>query len=66
MKNSPNFVPYDDNNLDHVNGGPDYGQEWSGCTELSWSENVPWKSIEDYYCFLLRKGRILKLNPIKF
>ena len=23
------FVPYDDNNLEHVSAGPDYGQPWS-------------------------------------
>lgn len=26
MKNYPTFVPYDDNNIDHLRFAPDYGQ----------------------------------------
>lgn len=26
LNNYTNFIPYDDNNIDHVSNGPDYGQ----------------------------------------
>lgn len=31
------FVPYDDNNLEHVSAGPDYGQPWSSSN--AWVES---------------------------
>lgn len=34
----PNFIPYDDENLEHVSNGPDYGQVDSGSKELAWDE----------------------------
>ena len=32
----PMFIPYDDNNMEHVMAGPDYGQPNSSST--SWTE----------------------------
>ena len=61
MKNSPKFVPYDDNNLDHVLAGPDYGQTGS-YHEHRWSDEDNIHDIELYYS-LLKKCRILKKRP---
>lgn len=33
---SPSFIPYDDNKLEHVSAGPDYGQPWS--SSCAWHE----------------------------
>jgi hypothetical protein len=33
---SSSFVPYDDENLEHVSAGPDYGQPWSSSN--AWTE----------------------------
>jgi hypothetical protein len=34
----PIFIPYDDENMEHVTAGPDYGQTDSGSKETAWSE----------------------------
>lgn len=61
MKNHPEFVPYDDNNLDHVIAGPDYGQPGNH-HDYRWSEDDTIEDIELYYS-LLKKCRILKKCP---
>ena len=43
--NAPIFVPYDDNNIDHVKNGPDYGQPesrscWNEMDSLEYSDYV--------------------------
>lgn len=35
---NPILVPYDDNNMEHVLAGPDYGQVDSGSKETAWIE----------------------------
>jgi hypothetical protein len=37
--NGPNFIPYDDENLEHVISGTDYGQPWSASN--AWNEIDP-------------------------
>ena len=32
------FIPYNDDNMEHVIAGPDYGQIDSGSKETAWSE----------------------------
>lgn len=43
----PTFIPYDDNNMEHVMAGPDYGQVDTGSKESAWSE-LDSKEYPDY------------------
>ncbi len=36
--NHPIFIPYDDENLEHVSAGADYGQPESGSKKTYWTE----------------------------
>jgi hypothetical protein len=46
------FITYDDNNLEHVIAGPDYGQVDSGSKETAWSE----LDSREYINFVLHIG----------
>jgi len=61
MKRSPKFVQYDDNNIEHVMSGPDYGQTGS-FQDLRWSEEDDYRDIENFYSLLL-KCRTLRKKP---
>lgn len=59
----PILVPYDDNNMEHVNAGPDYGQVDSGSKEYGWTE-LDSKEYPDFVSYLALQ--ILKHSTIKF
>lgn len=61
MKKRPKFVPYDDDNIEHVMAGSDYGQTGS-FQNLRWSEEDDYRDIENYYSFLL-KCKTLRKKP---
>jgi hypothetical protein len=47
----PNFVEYDDENIEHVLAGPDYGQVDSGSKSTAWSE-MESKEYDDFVEYL--------------
>jgi hypothetical protein len=47
----PSFVQYDDENIDHVLAGPDYGQVDSGSKSTAWSE-MESKEYNDFVEYL--------------
>lgn len=61
--NEPIFIPYDDNNMEHVMAGPDYGQIDSGSKETCWSE-IDSQEYPDYVEEVASK--IIKQSVIKF
>ena len=48
----PIFIPYDDNNIEHVMAGPDYGQPNSSST--AWTE-LDSKEYPDFVCEIFYK-----------
>ena len=54
------LIPYDDNNIEHVMSGSDYGQIDSGSKELAWSE-LESKEYPDYVSMIV--DRILNNHP---
>ena len=58
----PIFIPYDDNNMEHVMAGPDYGQVDSGSKESCWSE-LDSKEYPDFVSDIASK--ILKRSSLK-
>lgn len=48
------FVEYDDNNIEHVTAGPDYGQPESGSKETAWNE-LSSKEYPNYVSHVRRK-----------
>jgi len=57
------FVEYDDNNMEHVMAGPDYGQPESGSKETAWSE-LSSREYPEYVSAVRRKilkGTFFKL-----
>jgi hypothetical protein len=62
MDSSPKFVQYDDENLVHVQYGPDYGQT-STDHELRWNDEDDFRQIETYYSLILRCHKVVKLLP---
>jgi len=42
-----NFIPYDDENLEHTINGPDYGQVDTGSKRTAWTE-LESKEYPDY------------------
>lgn len=61
MKKCPKFVPYNDDNIEHVMAGPDYGQTGS-LQDLRWSDEDDFRDIENYYSLLL-KCKTLRKRP---
>jgi len=61
MKRCPKFVPYDDDNIEHVMAGPDYGQTGS-FQNLRWDDEDDYRDIENYYSLLL-KCKTLRKKP---
>ena len=59
----PIFVEYDDNNLDHISNGPDYGQIDTGSKSTFWNEidSPEYNDFVDYLTerIINRKVRIL-------
>ena len=63
-KNSdgPIFIPYNDDNMEHVMAGPDYGQFDSGSKETAWSE----LDSKEYFDFVFElTSKILKHPLLK-
>lgn len=58
----PIFIPYNDEQLEHVMAGPDYGQVDSGSKESAWSE-LDSKEYSDFVFDIASK--ILKRSPLK-
>lgn len=50
----PNFIPYDDENIDHVLSGPDYGQVNTGSKSTAWSE-IDSEEYDDYLWHISEK-----------
>ena len=50
----PNFIPYDDENIDHVMSGPDYGQVDTGSKSTAWSE-IDSEEYDDYLWYISKK-----------
>ena len=50
----PNFIPYDDENIDHVSAGPDYGQVDTGSKSTAWSE-IDSEEYDDYMWYISEK-----------
>ena len=50
----PNFIPYDDENLDHVMAGPDYGQVDTGSKSTAWTE-IDSAEYDDYVDYMTEK-----------
>ena len=50
----PIFVKYDDENIEHVMSGPDYGQVDTGSKVMAWSE-MESKEYEDFVEYLTDK-----------
>lgn len=53
-ESDPIFVPYDDNNMEHVMAGPQYGQVDSGSKDTAWSE-MESKEYPDYVSEIVTK-----------
>lgn len=49
-----NFVPYDDENIEHVFAGPDYGQVDTGSKSTAWTE-IDSEEYSDYLCHITEK-----------
>lgn len=47
----PTFIPYDDENIEHVMSGPDYGQIDTGSKSTAWSE-LDSKEYSDFVDYL--------------
>lgn len=65
MKNKNQiFVEYDDNNINHVEAAPDYGQNWHEHPALHWNENLINYSLKCYRPSgsKYRKYNILHIN----
>ena len=63
----PTFVQYDDENLEHVLSGPDYGQVDTGSKFTAWSE-MGSKEYDDFVEYLTeriirRKVKLFSTNP---
>ena len=58
----PIFVPYDDENIEHVLSGPDYGQVNSGSKHTAWTE-LESSEYPDYVSEI--KLKILKRSVFK-
>lgn len=58
----PIFIPYDDDNMEHVMAGPDYGQVDSGSKESCWTE-LDSKEYPDFVSDLATQ--ILKHSTLK-
>lgn len=54
VEDGPTFIQYDDNNIDHVMAGPDYGQIDTGSKSTSWSE-LESKEYEDFVDYITEK-----------
>jgi hypothetical protein len=50
----PIFIPYDDENLDHVMSGPDYGQVDTGSKSTAWEE-IDSSEYDDYVWYITEK-----------
>ena len=50
----PIFIPYDDENIEHVLAGPDYGQVDTGSKSTAWSE-LDSKEYEDFVEYLAER-----------
>lgn len=49
MKNKDNiFVEYDDNNINHVECAPDYGQNWDNRQHSTWNDKFINYSLKCY------------------
>ena len=55
----PNFIPYDDENLEHVLAGPDYGQPES--SSHAWTE----LDSKEYPDYVLEVASKIIRHPIK-
>ena len=65
MKNKNNiFVEYNDDNISHVESGPDYGQTWNKNKEYKWNEYLIDYSLKCYRPSgsKYRKYNILHIN----
>ena len=60
--NGPIFIPYNDENMEHVMAGYDYGQVDSGSKETAWSE-LESKEYPDFVSDI--KTKILKRPVFK-
>lgn len=63
LDDGPRFVPFDDENMEHVLSGPDYGQVDSGSKCLAWSE-LESKEYDDFVDYLTDK--IIAGNKFSF
>ncbi len=48
------FVEYDDENIEHVMAGPDYGQVDTGSKSMAWSE-MDSKQYENFVDYITEK-----------
>lgn len=55
----PIFIPYDDENLEHVMAGNDYGQVDSGSKKSAWSEI----ESKEYPDFVFEVGLKISRHP---
>ena len=61
-ESDPIFIPYDDNDMEHVMAGPDYGQVDSGSKESCWTE-LDSKEYPDYVSDIA--SQIIKQSSLK-
>lgn len=52
--NGPTFIPFDDENIEHVMSGPDYGQVDTGSKSTAWTE-MESDEYEDYVDYITEK-----------
>ena len=63
----PMFIPYDDENIEHVVAGPDYGQVDTGSKSTAWTEldSYEYKDYVDYITEKIINKRIKVVYPLK-
>lgn len=50
----PTFIPFDDENIEHVMAGPDYGQVDTGSKSTAWAE-LESAEYDDYVLYISEK-----------